>query len=1069
MKTQLGVGESGRGDPATDLAIDLAIDPAIDQTVAASRDHRRSSASLVGPARAADGEPERGDCIGRFVVLGVLGRGGMGIVYSAYDPHLDRKVAIKLLTQAMHSAADATMRLLREAQAMAKINHANVIKVHEVGTFDEQIYLAMEFADAGTLRDWLEASPAIHSVNEILDVFVLAGRGLVAAHAVGLVHRDFKPENVLISRAGGVQVTDFGLVGVIGALPRTASIPAPELELTNDTPLSQVLTRTGSIMGTPTYMAPEQFAGQASTAKTDQFSFCVALYEALYKQRPFAGANYMELSTNVLTGVMGPAPAGSKVPSAIRRALLRGLATDPEQRHASMAALLALLTRDPAARRHQLRWAAGVAVAALGVVGIVLMRPPGSRCGTGDDRISPVWNGEVRTRIASAFARSSRPDQQATFEHLVPLVETWTGAWKSGFVEACRATTERGEQSARLLDLRMQCLGRRLEQTRSTLEALALGGGDAVDHALDVVLGLPAVAVCADTVALTSEVAPPEPGVMQVRTVAARAQLDAARAQLLLGRYRTALAAAGQGVTAARTTSYQPVIAEALVLLGEVQSGLAEPASTVTFGEATRIALAAGDTNTALDAASWRLFELIKISHYEAAQELADVIDAMALHARPRAEVTVKLGMTIARLLDVRGKPKDAEARYLQTVELGRRALGPDAPATMSAIHQLGELYKEQGRYVEARKALAQVVAEREKVAGNDHPDVAAALSDLANVYRAEGSLEEAKAMYDRSLAIRIAALGPDHPDVGDSYNNLGNYFAEKGDQVTAQSFYERSLAIYEKAFGSDNLEIVSGLVNLGGALNARGDHVGARKRYDRALRLMEVAHGPDHYSLAGVLTNLGVVASDEHRFSEALAYYERAMAITVKAYGPEHPDVVEGMVNITSVYRSLGKLQEAEASTVKTVALVTKVFGAEDMRMAATLVNFAGLQMEEHKWADALASARKALAIFTAKLGPDHPYVAFAELGIARALVELERGAEGVPHAEHALALRLSAKASPQELGEAHFELADTLIATPRTKPRAIAEAKLALAAYAEANNADDVKETTIWLRAHR
>jgi tetratricopeptide (TPR) repeat protein len=1054
VKTQLGVGESGR------------IDPAIDQTVAASGEHPSASASLVGPARAAEGEPARGDCIGRFVVLGVLGRGGMGIVYSAYDPHLDRKVAIKLLTQAMHSAADATTRLLREAQAMAKINQANVIKVHEVGTFNDQIYLAMEFADAGTLRDWLEAN---HSVAEILDVFVLAGRGLVAAHQVGLVHRDFKPENVLISRGGGVQVTDFGLVGVIGAQPRAATVPAPELALTNDTPLSQDLTRTGSIMGTPTYMAPEQFAGQASTAKTDQFSFCVALYEALYKQRPFAGTSYMELSTNVLTGVMRPAPAGSKVPSAIRRALVRGLATEPAQRHASMAELLALLTRDPAARRRTLWWAAGVGLAALGAVGFLMTRPPESRCGSGDDRITPVWNGEVRARIASAFARSSRPDQQATFTHLVPLVDSWTGGWKSGFVEACRATTERGEQSARLLDLRMQCLGRRLEQTHSTLEALAQGGGDAVDHALDVVLGLPAVAVCADTVALTSEVAPPESGVMQVRTVAARAQINAASAQLLLGRYRAALAAATRGVTAARTASYAPVIAEALVVLGQAQSGLAEPASSGTFGEANRVALAAGDLNTALDAASRRLFELIKTNHYEPAQELADVSDAMALHARPRADVAVKLGTTIALLLDKRGRPKDAEARYLQAVELGRRELGAEALTTMSAIQQLGELYKELGRYPEARKALAQVVAEREKVGGKDHPDVADALSDLANVYRSEGSLVEAKAMYDRALAIRLAALGPDHPNVATSYNNLGNYFSDQGDNVTAQSFYEKSLAIDEKAFGPDNLEIMSGLVNLGGVLNTRGDHAGARAQYERARRLIEAAHGPDHPSLAGVLNNLGVVATDERRFGEALAYYERAMAINVKTYGPEHPDVVEDMVNITSAYKSLGKLQEAEAATTKTVALVTKVFGADDMRMAATLVNFAGLQMEEHKWADALASDRKALAIFTAKLGPDHPYVAFADLGIARALVELKRGAEGVANAEHAVALRIAAKASPQDLGEAHFELADTLIATPKTRSRAIAEAKLALAAYTEAKDADDVKETMIWLRAHR
>jgi len=1057
VKTQLGVGESG------------ALDPSIDQTVAASS--ASASASLVGPAQAGAGEPARGDSIGRFVVLGVLGRGGMGVVYSAYDPHLDRKVAIKLLTQAMHSAeatTGATARLLREAQAMAKINHPNVIKVHEVDTFAEQIYLAMEFADGGTLRDWLEKP---HTLDEILSVFLLAGRGLVAAHDVGLVHRDFKPDNVLMSKAGGVQVTDFGLVSVVDALPRAVSIPPPDMALTNATPLSQDLTRTGSIMGTPTYMAPEQFSGQLSTTRTDQFSFCVALYEALYKERPFAGATYVALSANVLTGTVLPTPAGAKVPNTIRRALLRGLATEPANRHASMGELLALLTRDPTVRRRRIAWAGvgAVALAALGL-GLVATRHDGADCGTGDDRVASVWNNALRHRMSAAFIATSRPDAKATFARVTPIVDAWTRDWKSGFVDSCRAN-QRGEQSAHVLDLRMQCLQRALEVTASTLDVLVAGGVDAVDRAIPIALKLPAVATCADTTARTSEVAPPEPGIMQVHVVAVRAQLMIERERFLLGRYATGIARATQLVAEARATNYPPVVAETLVLLGKYQSGLADPASNASLSEAVRIAIAVGDPNTAIEAAAKWIFDLAETNHYEPAQALGDLIDAMAKHVRPKPQIAVQLGNSVAFLLEKRGKAKEAEARFLETEAFGRRTFGPDSSWVVETVHALGDLYKEEGRYADARKALEEVVAQRKKFAGEDHPEYADALNDMGNVYRVEGDLDHAKALYDRALAIRLAALGRDHPDVGTSYNNLGNYFSDAGDVVNAQASYEKALAVWEKAYGKDNVELVIALTNLGNTLNTRGDHKGARSQFERALTLVETTRGPDHPTLAGVLTNLGVVAADEHRYTDALVLYERAKAITVKAYGAEHPDVADDMINIISVYKSLGKLQEAEELTERTIALVTKVYGPDDPRMGGVLINFGELQMVEKKYAPALETERKALAIFEAKLGPDHPYVAYACLGISRALVELHRGTEGVPFAERGLAIRVATKASPADLAAAHFVLAGALIETskvPKLRARGISEMKLALTGYLAAEDTENAKEAKAWLRKH-
>jgi serine/threonine protein kinase len=270
--------------------------------------------------------PERGQLIGRFVVLEVLGTGGMGVVYAAYDPNLDRKVAIKLLRAQVMESDEARLRLLREAQAMARIDHPNVLRVHEAGTYGDQIFIAMEFAGGGTLRHWLAETK--RGVREIIDVFVQAGHGLAAAHGAGLIHRDFKPDNVLLLVDGVARVTDFGLVGVVGEQPPAIPIEF-DAPLSDTTPLSQELTRTGALMGTPAYMAPEQFRGGLVGPAADQFAFCIALYEALYRSRPFGGITFAELCANVVTGEVLPAPRDTDVPSSVRRVLLRGLSSDP--------------------------------------------------------------------------------------------------------------------------------------------------------------------------------------------------------------------------------------------------------------------------------------------------------------------------------------------------------------------------------------------------------------------------------------------------------------------------------------------------------------------------------------------------------------------------------------------------------------------------------------------------------------------------------------------------------------------------------------------------------------------
>ena len=329
-----------------------------------------------GEAGATDSDLDilaRGSTVGRYLVLERLGAGAMGVVYAAYDPKLDRKIALKLL-RPQHGRGDharRTARLEREAQAIAKLSHPNVIGIFDVGVHEGQVFMAMEYLAGGTLRDWIAAQK--RPWREIVKMFIEVGHGLEAAHAAGLIHRDFKPDNVLLDKQGSPKVVDFGLVRLTAALNLTASASLdPETAKDEDSSVSQFdgsmpagLTRTGALAGTPAYMAPEQFLGKAVDARTDQFAFCVALYEALYGDRPFAGESLLALADSVTAGQIKEARAGTDVPGWLRRAVIHGLTVDPLSRYSGVEELLRVLAVDPVAR---FRRRSGIAAAVILVV-----------------------------------------------------------------------------------------------------------------------------------------------------------------------------------------------------------------------------------------------------------------------------------------------------------------------------------------------------------------------------------------------------------------------------------------------------------------------------------------------------------------------------------------------------------------------------------------------------------------------------------------------------------------------------------------------------------------------------
>ncbi|HXU05835.1 MAG TPA: protein kinase [Polyangia bacterium] len=424
-----GLAAPRRSEVEAHLAICSACTELVTWTAAEASDPRTRALSgaetrrTAGTGRLAPLEP--GARVGRYQILGSVGRGGMGEVYAAYHPDLDRRIALKVVHESgVTETAERQARLLREARSIARLTHPNVVAVYDAGTVADRVYVAMEFVEGVTIDRWLAAEP--RTWRQILDVFVAAGRGLAAAHAAGIVHRDFKPQNVMIARDGSVRVMDFGLARMTAAEPAIAPVlralvadagagdAAPEPAPT--------VTVAGTIVGTPAYMAPEQFRGEPADARSDQFSFCVALYEALFGERPFAGENLLSLRMNVSEGELRVPRAAKRgeIPIWIRRPLFRGLRPDPDQRHPTMTPLIDALAQDPAVRRRRFVGAGAIAAAIIASVAFTWQATSRRRAAAEQEiarQIDDAAHASASARANAAEATALRRQAFDAFDH----------------------------------------------------------------------------------------------------------------------------------------------------------------------------------------------------------------------------------------------------------------------------------------------------------------------------------------------------------------------------------------------------------------------------------------------------------------------------------------------------------------------------------------------------------------------------------------------------------------------------------------------------------------------------
>jgi serine/threonine protein kinase/tetratricopeptide (TPR) repeat protein len=755
------------------------------------------------------------------MVLGLVGRGAMGEVYAAYDPELDRKVAIKLLRVRgeQEGAGEGRIRLLREAQAIAKLSHPNVVMVYDVGTFQDGVFIAMQFVDGHTIGYWLHA--ARRAWPDIVKVFADAGRGLAAAHDKDLIHRDFKPENVMIGADGNVRVMDFGLaraaidrdgnptsdrtanrattIGGRAAAPGTlvvstadfdpestratgSAVGNPMLTSSNEAFRLQ-LTQTGAMLGTPAYMSPEQFQGLAIDARTDQFSFCVALYEALYGERPFFGESMLELTANVLKGRVRAAPAGARVPSWVRKILLRGLRREPAERWPSMHALLTNLekSRNSAPRR---RFAAGAAA-----------------------KLAGIWEAPVRghevptpqkTEIRRAFLNTGKKHAAGTFEKVSLILDNYARAWSEMYVDACTATHVRGEQSAEVLDLRMASLNEGLDGLRALSQVFLQANAEVLENAVSAAHALGGVERCADVKLLRAMVRPPEDPATRAAVDRLRTVLAEVRVLYHVGRLTEGLKLIVPLEEEVRRTGYDPLLAETLFELGNLHLERRDiPAASIAFEEAVWTAELSRHDEVAAKAA-------IQLIYTAGDAQLR--FDAGEIWSRYADTILRRVGgheYLWGWLFNNRGAMRHRQGQITDAVEDARRAvavkekvLGPDSADTAGSLSNLAMLLEEMGDGATAVHTLQRAIKASEEGLGPEHPRTAILLSNYAEISNRLGRFSEARAMARRAIGIMQGESAPDGVVVSYPLTALGVGYAREGMADQALPFLERAVAI---------------------------------------------------------------------------------------------------------------------------------------------------------------------------------------------------------------------------------------------------------------------------------
>jgi predicted Ser/Thr protein kinase len=695
--------------------------------------------AISGSGAASQRPPAAGERLGRYVLLGIVGSGGMSDVHLAYDPELDRKVALKLMRVRV-----GRQRLQREAQALAKLSHPNVVPVHDVGVVAGRAFVAMEYVEGQTLRDWLKEP---HPWREALQVLMDAGSGLAAAHARGVIHRDFKPTNVLIGADGRVRVLDFGLARLgMGSGEPTPSTAADTTEgvsaVTVDaagtaTPGSSdsadtSLTPVGQILGTPAYMSPEQWRGGETDQRADVFAFGITAYEALFKGRPFERDESATTKDAVFDGrdlsSPKPPPRDTEVPRHIQRAVLKALAFEPSDRWQSIDEMLAELRRDP------YRWvrraiASAVAVGALGLAAggsaaFVAARTPAvdrTMCTGGRARVEAVWGPPKRDAVREAFAKTGLPYAGDAAASVTRMLDAYAARIATESDEACAATRLQGSQSEEVMDLRIACYGGRLREVGAFVDILAHADPETVQQATKGATALSTLDDCSDVAALRATAPRPRDPATIARIDTLEQRLAVAKATRDLGKSAEAAKMAEELLPDAKDVRFVPLVARVDLSRGRAYGDLHLTGKAIpALREAFAAALESNEERVLKDSAMSLALQYILLRDQDSFDWWAAAAQASIQRGGPDADADAQrvLDFTRCRAFYIGGRP----LARLACLEEYRARVEPLRPLDSTELSMLGVAAVDAGAFAHAVDYASRAADESLRQNGPHHP-----------------------------------------------------------------------------------------------------------------------------------------------------------------------------------------------------------------------------------------------------------------------------------------------------------------------------------------------------------
>lgn len=828
-------------------------------------------------------QPRRGAVLGRYVVVETLGVGGMGRVLRAYDAKLKREVALKLLR--FSGDDSARERLMAEAQSMARLSHPNVLPVFDFDFDEGRPFIAMEYVEGTTVRQWLDDEAP--SRAEIMRVFLAAGDGLAAAHAAGLVHCDFKPANVLRGADGRIRVMDFGLASVV--LHESSGDASGERASES---------MRGMVMGTPSYMAPEQHRGEPLDARSDQYAFAVSLWEALHGQRPFAGSTIEEVATAKVQMTLDTSEARPSVPRGLRRVLLRALAPEPGDRFESMEAMLALLRRDPRRRRRVIA-TMGVLLVSVGGLGAWSSHREDVRvaeCLERGGEIRAVWGPEASGAVEQSFGAAQPAYAEDAFARMTPWLDRYTDQWATQRADVCLQRGSGGPLD-RLRPAALSCLDERRAELEALVELLHEADVEVVAMAVPSAASLSPLEPCGDPTILGS--IPAEAGDASTSDAASALRRALAEVTMLgqAGRYEAAEARVEPVLRQAEALAYEPLVAKALLV-------------------AARVARLRGRYEDSRRQAE-RAFDLA------ARSGLDDTTASAAI------ELTDLVGVNLAE--------HDVGlmwARFGATV-IERRSW-EDRPVHGHLLGSKGRILSDQAEHEAAAAAYEQALRIVRSTLGDQHPRVADSLSDLGNDAERSGDLDAAIEYHQQALALRESTLGAEHPKVAESLNNLGNAHWGRGDLEIAEARLQRAAKIKAEAFGPDHVRVSTTLQNLGNVLYSQGRVQEAIPYWERSLKIRDAGLPEAHPDRASILANLAAGYLLVGSLDEALDHARRAIDVSTQVHGSEHISLAPQWRILGAVHQQRGERDEAVRAIRRELAIVIAKHGESHLRVAA-------------------------------------------------------------------------------------------------------------------------------------